>query len=246
MKIKNESVILSQKAKEKILEYIKIHELRTGQKLPSEQKLQEMLGVSRYTVREALALLQQEKYVTKIHGKGTFVNKKQIQIESGLEKLESISEIIRSFGNEPDVVWLDISVNAPTDDMIKQLKITPDVNVITFKRIINACDKVAVFCVDSIPTNIIKEITYEELDNKSKFSMFNYLKNNYNIEIEYAITEIIPTTPTKEMLGKLDIDKNHMFLLLKQIHYNKEGKPIIYSDDYFNSNIFRFKVNRVK
>lgn len=246
VKIKDKSVNLSQKAKEKILEYIEKKELGPGEKLPSELELQEMLGVSRYTIREALALLQQERFVNKVHGKGTFVNKNIIQIESGLEKLESISEIIKSLGYEYKVVYFNMQVTTPSKDMKAQLGLGADEKVITFKRIINSSDKFAVFCVDTVPERIIGNKSVLDIGNTSKFSMFNYLRKNYDIEIEYAVTEIIPTTPTADMIDKVNINKNNLFLLLKQIHYDKEGKPIIYSMDYFNSEIFRFKVNRLK
>lgn len=56
MKIKEKNVSLSQKAKAKILDYINKSGLQPNELLPSEANLMKMLGVSRYTVREALAL----------------------------------------------------------------------------------------------------------------------------------------------------------------------------------------------
>lgn len=48
--------------------------LKPGALLPSEQNLAESLGVARNTVRQAMASLEQDGFVQRVHGKGTFVH----------------------------------------------------------------------------------------------------------------------------------------------------------------------------
>lgn len=241
LRIKQNNIALSQIAKKHILEYISKNKLKPDDTLPSEAELVKMLGVSRYTVREALALLEQEKIVYRIQGKGTFINRRPVHIESGLEKLESITEIIKNFGYKPGTKWLDIKEHKPTDDMVKKLGLKSDEKVITFKRIRIADDRFAACLFDTIPKKILKNQTPYKVYTES---LFEYIEREYGINIEYAITEIIPTLPTKEMIKNLDIDEDYLFLLLHQIHYDKEGLPIIYSLDYFDPSIFKFKINR--
>lgn len=241
MKIKKNTVSLSRLAKQEIIEFIKTEKLQPDEQLPSEMVLIEMLGVSRHTVREALVLLEQEKFIYKIQGKGTFVNKLPLKIESGLEKLESLTEIITSFGYEPGGKCLKVNETMPTKQMMEGLKINKNERVITITRIKTANGKVAAFCVDTIPKFIFKESIQDFTDNPS---MFNILKDNCNINIEYAKAEIIPTFPTDEMIESIGVDRDELFLLLHQIHYDKEGIPIIYSMDYLNPQVFKFKINR--
>lgn len=243
MKSKEKSVSLSQKVKGKIIDYIKNENLQPDSLLPSEAQLMEMLGVSRYTVREALALLEQDKILYKIHGKGTFINKVPTHIESGLEKLESITEIIESFGYEPKTIWVNIEENLPTKDMVEKMGLKEGERVITFTRIRTASKKVAVYCVDTIKKISGMEDIPDKIEDES---MFDYLKKNYGIEPEYAVADIIPTLPTTEMVKHMKIKKSQIFLLLHQIHYDKEGNPQIYSMDYFNTDVFKFKVNRLR
>jgi len=243
MKIKEKPISLSNKAKEKIIEFIRGRGLQPDDVLPSEAVLMEMLGVSRYTVREALALLEQDKIVYKIQGKGTFINKSPIQIESGLEKLESVTEIIENFGYEPGTQWAGIEESLPTEDMINKLKISKEDIVITFKRIRTANGGFAAYCVDTIPKKYLHDIIPNDIGQQS---MFSYLSEKFNIHIEYGISEISPELPTKEMIDVLNIKKKELLLLLHQIHYDKEGIPIIYSLDYFSPKVFKFKVNRLK
>lgn len=57
-----------------INEQIQEKKLRPGQKLYSENELREMFGVSRQTVRRALAMLEQEGILRSVRGSGTYIN----------------------------------------------------------------------------------------------------------------------------------------------------------------------------
>ena len=67
--------ILMETLKEQILSGT----IKTGQKLPSENELTREYALSRHTVRKALALLENEGYITAQHGKGTFCSERVIQ-----------------------------------------------------------------------------------------------------------------------------------------------------------------------
>lgn len=68
------SVNLSNSVAESIKLKIKSGEYKANEKLPNEQELSEMMGVSRPTIREAIKVLVSKNIVTIERGKGTFVN----------------------------------------------------------------------------------------------------------------------------------------------------------------------------
>lgn len=233
---------LSRTTREKVYEYIKENRLVPDDALPTEATFMEMLGVSRSTIREALALLEQEKLIYRIQGKGTFLNKRPLQIESGLEKLESITETIKGFGLTPGTRWVGIEIKSPTNLMIEKLKINNSEKVITFKRVRTANENLASYCVDTVPLKYFDTIPHEI----NEESLLFYLKKNLGILIESAVTDIIPTLPTEEMIRELDVSGNQLFLLLQQVHFDNKGIPVIFSKDYFKSDIFKFKINRIR
>lgn len=240
MKPKDRNISLSQKAKVKILEYIKKNNFQSNDLLPSEASLMKMLSVSRYTVREALALLEQERVVYKIQGKGTFLKKKPLQIESGLEKLDSITDTIASFGMEAGTKWIGVEVKNPTEDMVERLKLEKGEKVVTFKRLRTANGDIASYCVDTMPAKYFKSIPYDIAEE----SLFQYLEKELDIYVDSAVAYILPTEPTQEMIKELGVDESQLFIVLHQMHYDNEGKAVLYSDDYFNPEIIKFKINR--
>lgn len=56
-----------------ILKNIQNGTYKPGDKIPTEEEIMSMLGFSRSLVRHAIALLEQEGYIYKIHGSGSFV-----------------------------------------------------------------------------------------------------------------------------------------------------------------------------
>ena len=237
---KNEA--LSHGAKERILEYIRASELRVGDALPTEVRLMEMLEASRHTVREALALLEQERIVYRVQGKGTFLKRRPLRIEHGLEKLASMTDMIRSCGFEPSTRWIAIEVKSAGAHMAEQLGLGPDEKVVTFKRLRFASGNLASYCIDSVAASRFDSIPCDIPDE----SLLQYLEREKGIVIETAVSYVIPTKPSREMVEELGVDDDQLFVLLEQLHYDNEGRPVIYSLDYYQPEVIRFKINRTR
>lgn len=84
--------------------------LPPGQRLPSEPELMAQHGVSRVTVRQAIALLQRAGKLRAHRGKGTYVTDKVVRHD--LEALQGFHESLRRQGIEPETTLLDWSEDA--------------------------------------------------------------------------------------------------------------------------------------
>ena len=65
---------LTERVRDDLAQRISRQDLGPGAQLPTERDLSVEYGVSRVTVRRALALLTEEGLVYAIQGRGTFVN----------------------------------------------------------------------------------------------------------------------------------------------------------------------------
>jgi len=215
--------------------------LQPGDQLPSEPNLVKKFGVSRITVREALAEFKQEGIIYKVQGKGTYLKRSPIHMENGLEILKSPTEIMEAAGYNIKTNYLPTEPSFPSPDIKDILKLKDNEKIITYKRKRYANQKLVVYGEDTLsinnfPDEVPKKIPVE--------SMLHFLEDELNIKIERAFTEVIPTTLGKNMTELLEVNEDKIFLLLKQIHYDQKGDPKIYSLDYFNSEAFRFVINR--
>lgn len=62
------------------IEQMKNKSVKPGEKLPAESEIAEIFGVSRHTVRQALAYLSQEGWIIKERGKGSFFSEKKEEV----------------------------------------------------------------------------------------------------------------------------------------------------------------------
>lgn len=67
-------VVIYEMVVTELLKYIKEHNLKKGDKLPTEKELTNLLGVSRTSVREALKILKGNDIIEIVHGSGIYVN----------------------------------------------------------------------------------------------------------------------------------------------------------------------------
>lgn len=83
---------LHEQIAERIETLIRAEELQSGDRLPSDRELAELMGVSRPTVREAIRLLQHRGLVLAKPGSGTYISSQRDHaVEDTLERYCSLS-----------------------------------------------------------------------------------------------------------------------------------------------------------
>lgn len=232
---------LSVIVKKKIIEYINENKLKPGDKLPSEIDLAKMFNVSRVTLREAITQLAQEGIVYKKQGKGTFIMKKPLRLESGLETLGGVTEVIKNFNYEPSTEYVKVEIVEAEYEIQTSLNLEKDEKVVTYYRKRYADKEFAVYSVSSVPLKIFKEEIPKCFPDES---MILYFEKKLGITINGAFAEIQPFIFDEKTAQTLKIKENNLYLLLKQVVYDYLNRPIIYSLDYYNVELFKFYLNR--
>jgi GntR family transcriptional regulator len=106
--------------------------LDEGAALPSERTLSDTLGLSRETVRKAIALLTEDGVLAKRHGSRTTVAGR---IEKPLASLNSFSEDMRSRGIAPGALWLMREVGPASPHEVMALNLSPSDLVCRLHRV---------------------------------------------------------------------------------------------------------------
>lgn len=92
-------------------------ELSAGTKLESEAELIARYGVSRITVRQAIAVLRKQGRLMARRGKGTFVAERVVS--QRLDTLQGFYDALRSQGLEPQLQLLEFSPDAGLQDLAR-------------------------------------------------------------------------------------------------------------------------------
>lgn len=222
---------------EQIKEKIKEGKLEAGERLPSEMELAKELGVSRNTLREALRILEEENIIIRKHGVGTFVNNKPI-FSGGIEELFSITDMIERQGKKSGTEILFTGYVDPHGDDIKELNLGKNEQVFLVKRVRTADEIPLVYCIDKIPANLLEK-GYKLNQESILLSL-----EEVGITISYAKAEIKTMSYNEEISDIMNCDQDTPLLILRQIHYDLDHRPVLYSIDFFNSNQISFNVLR--
>ena len=91
---------LSFRVRDDLLSRIATGRIPPGSKLPPEPELAEEMGVSRPTLREALRSLEEDGFVTRTRGAGTYATHRP-RLRNNLDVNFGVTEAIRAAGMEP-------------------------------------------------------------------------------------------------------------------------------------------------
>ena len=103
IKLENTQIPLHYQISDYLLMMLKKGDIVTGEKLPPEEELKEMFGVSRTTIRRALEHLLHKGYLLRKQGKGTFWTETASQVQQ--EKLSGINRQIFNISEKTNY-WL--------------------------------------------------------------------------------------------------------------------------------------------
>ncbi|WP_100333123.1 GntR family transcriptional regulator [Bacillus alkalisoli] len=231
------------KIKEQLDTLIQQGVFKVGERLPSEKEMAKRFEVSRETFRSAVKLLEQEDKLVVKHGAGTFVVNPLPKIANSLEKLGSVTTMIQSAGLTEGEQRESIRVEPCQAEWAEALLLEEGTPVIVHKRIRTANDEPVVFSQNILRKDLVKE---EILESESVGSLFQYLEHACGLIITKADSELVVPLHTDRNCQKLLIHPETTVLLMKQLHYDNNNVPILYSYDYFRNDVFTFMIRRLR
>ncbi|MBN1316657.1 MAG: GntR family transcriptional regulator [Anaerolineales bacterium] len=232
---------LYQRAEEALLQVVSESEL--GDRLPPEPELAQRLGVSRSTLREALQSLKDRGLIARKRGVGTFVQSLPLMIPSGLETLESLDQVAARLGMEICTSRVEIEELLVDEhpEIMKRLSLSSGDRVTRVSRIKLAGNRPVAYIEDTVPVEVAST---EELRAGFKDSVLDYLRNRGNPHPDYAQADIRAVIVGEKMASRLELAPGVALLLLEEVLYSTEGKPIDFSKNYFIPGYLKFHVIR--
>ena len=216
-------------------------EVSPGARLPSETEIAVDYGVSRVTVRTAITLLESQGLVDVRHGSGTFVSDFGTEIKAGIQELRSITETIREMGFTPSMERHKGETRAASEHESKRLDLMPGEQVLDLQRAVYADGEVVAYSYDVMPIKTLDAQMLERMGQGSVFEVFETI----GITPARAMAELHAVSSQEIAWGPQKPEQG-LFLLLDQVHFDRDGKPFMYSKSYFVEGRFQFVILRTR
>ena len=129
-------------------------DIEAGQALPSERDLSQALGLSRVTVRKAIAGLVEEGLLTQRHGAGTFIAER---IVKPMSRLTSFTEDLRARGLNPRSEFFERTIGEVTPEEAMALNLSPGAMVARLHRVRYAEDEPLAIERTVVPASVLPD-----------------------------------------------------------------------------------------
>ena len=213
------------------------------EKLPRETVLATEFGISRNHLRDVLAQLEREGFITRRHGVGTVINHHVIKVKNRMDIEAEFLDIIRQNGHEAAVSHVSFSEEAADRFVSEKLKISEGEPILRVCRICTADGRPAIYCEDIVEKRLIKR----EYDRKDfEPPIFYFLQKFCDIEAYMDLTQLHAVVADEKVADALEVAKNTPLLNMEEIDYDIDGNIIFYSSQYFIDDIFEQTVLRKK
>lgn len=202
--------------------------------LPTEQRLQEIYGVSRDTVRKALSMLTERGMIQKVQGRGSLVLKQEM-LNFPVSGLTSYQELAESLQLETKTEVVNLDQIVISSNLANLTGFEPHSKVWKVVRTRSIDGKVSVVDTDYLSADIVPTITKEI----AASSIYNYLEKTLKLDIAYAQKEIT-VEPTSREERELMKNEDDYLVLIKSRVYLGDTKQFQYTESKHKIDKFRF------
>jgi GntR family transcriptional regulator len=235
--LENKQMPLHYQIADYLVNMLKNSEMPADGKLLPEEKLRDMFGVSRATVRHALQHLTHQGVLVKKQGKGSFWTDASRQLQK--EKQSGINRQIFKISEKTSVKVLSKELSKASDIAAGFLKVEKSGCVYVFKRLRLLAGESFSYTINYLPKNIGLKIQKKHLQ---QMTMLETLENVVGLELGVVEHEVEITRANKQISGYLGIAPLDPVLTVRTSVYDSSGNPVEIVWTYFIENKYKFRV----
>ena len=226
-----------------LLYAMKEGEFANCDRLPRESLLSEQLGISRTQLRDILASLEREGFITRRHGVGTIINRHVLNAQTRMDIEVEFLDMIRQNGHEAAVAYVRVSDGTADKRIAQQLQIPEGTPIIRVARLCTADGRPAIYCEDVVEKALARgNYTIKDF----KLPIFHFLQRFCGINPYMDLTDVRPTVADAALSEVFQIPVGAPLLNMEEVDFDIDGKPVFCSSEYFADGIFRHTVMRKK
>ncbi|WP_409968878.1 GntR family transcriptional regulator [Bengtsoniella intestinalis] len=215
----------------------------SGDRLPRESVLAERMNISRTQLRDILASLEREGFITRRHGVGTIINRHILEVDTRMDIEVEFLDMIRQNGFKPDVAFVRVADGVADQEIAKQLGILEGAPVIRISRLCTADGKPAIYCEDVIDKTLAKG---NYTINDFRLPVFHFLQQYCGVSAYMDLANISPVVANDNLAEIFAIPVGTPLLNVKEVDFDIDGHPVFCSNEYFVNDFFAHSIMRKK
>lgn len=207
--------------------------------LPSEDNLAAMFGVSRITIRDALANLENLEYISRVQGKGTVINEAVNAISCRICEGMAFQELLKNNGYEVSI-GRSLARRIPADPAVQKRLESKSPEMYYFEKLFLGDGKPAIFAVNYLlPEHIDERILSCPMDERSIFSL---LEEEFDFpEVAYDIIDVNPCNADAAIASVLGVPEGTAILFMESLTVNKQQHPVMLNREYYHPDMLKFR-----
>ncbi len=204
--------------------------LEEGAALPAERDLATEYGVSRITIRRAMAELVEEGLLSRRRGAGTVVTHR---IEKSFARITSFSEDMAARGRVPSSSWIMRAAGLVTPGEAMQLNLSPGAPVLRFHRIRYADEAPMALEFSTIPGWCLNGV--EDVAD----SLYAALAGAGHRPVR-ALQRLRAVPFLGGHARQLGIDAGSPGLLIERCGFLRDGRAVEFTQSYYRGDAYDF------
>jgi GntR family transcriptional regulator len=213
--------------------------LEPGDRLPSEPELARVLGVSRPSLREGIALLAEDGVVHRLHGSGTYVAHRP-GVRNDLSRNFSVSSLIEAMSLQPGSRSDDCAAEPAPPRVAAALGVETGAPVSALRRVRTANGRPVVDSVDWSRPDVLSLDALAELGEGSIYAALA----ERGRPVHHGVASIEPATATGAVAERLRVPAGALLLSLFQLDSTVDGTVVLVSQEHHLADAFEFTVYR--
>jgi GntR family transcriptional regulator len=212
-----------------------------GGRLPSETDLAVEFGISRATLRLAIAPLVSDGLLLRKQGDGTYVNKRGWEVTFKLDRFWSFVRLIQETGHEPEVRMLHMAYRLVTEEEGHLLEIPLKHQVLVIERLFLSESCPVIYSTNVVPAALFDE---ELSGSETIESIYDFLHSHTGQEIYYSTTDISAQIPDEEIADMLELPSCTSILRFRDVFYNRHEQPVALGVNFYNEKLLGMRLVR--
>jgi GntR family transcriptional regulator len=213
--------------------------LEPGDRLPSEPELARVLGISRASLREGIALLEEDGVVRRLRGSGTYVAHRS-GVRNDLSRNFSVSSLIEAMALQPGSRSDECAAELAPPRVAAALRLEAGAAVCALRRVRTADGRPVVDSIDWCRPDVLPLQAMARLDGGSIYAALA----ERGLPVHHGVASIEPATARGGVARRLGVRAGALLLTLFQLDSTADGTVVLVSQEHHVADAFEFTVYR--